>query len=216
MKIEVLFEDDFFVAVNKPADLPVHATHDVLRPHLQGYVETQIGQSLVLFHRLDLDTTGVVLFGKDPEVNRAVTEMFKDREMDKTYWAVVDGRWLDTWTEVQTYIAKTTGGRWANRPKGKGGDLAITQFKVLKTNGDKSWLEVKPKTGRTHQIRLHCLEKTHSVLGDRQYGRANAQGIPMALHARQLQFVHPKTNEKITVEASAPSYWKDHWLKSLR
>jgi len=216
VKIEVLFEDDYFIGVNKPAALPVHATHDLMRPHLQQYVEAQAGQTLVLFHRLDLDTTGVVLFGKDPEVNRAITEMFRDREMDKTYWAVVDGRWLEEWVEVQSYIAKTGGGRWANRPKGKGGDLGITRFKVLATNGDKTWLEVKPKTGRTHQIRLHCLEKVHPILGDRQYGRAHPKGLPMALHARQLQFVHPKTNEKISIEAPTPAYWDEFWLKSLK
>jgi tRNA pseudouridine32 synthase / 23S rRNA pseudouridine746 synthase len=119
---------------------------------------------LVLHHRLDLDTTGVLVFGKDPAYNKQLTDMFRDREVEKTYWAVVEGRWLAEWSLVETYILKIRG-RWTNIPKNKGGQFARTRFSLKATNASKSWLECKPETGRTHQIRLHCLEKAHPILG---------------------------------------------------
>lgn len=213
--IDILFEDDVLLAANKPAGLPVHKTPDDLRPHLQGQLEAQLGRPLVLFHRLDLETTGIVLFGKDPKINRAMTEKFRDREMKKVYWAVVDGRWLPEWKEIRSYILKARGGQWANVPKGRGGDAAHTNFKLLKASPEKSWIEASPLTGRTHQIRLHCLARQHAILGDRLYGKVHPQGIPMALHARQLSFAHPITGKPVTIEADAPSYWKEHWLRGL-
>ncbi|MBS1984386.1 MAG: RluA family pseudouridine synthase [Bdellovibrionales bacterium] len=215
MRIEILYQDEAIVAVNKPPRLPSHATADPLRPHLQGLVEKQLGESLVLFHRLDLDTTGVVLFGRDPSINRVMTEAFRDRQMTKTYHAVVNGRWLPEWTEVRTYIKKISGGRWANLPKGKGGDPAISNFRVIKTNALKTYVEVQPQTGRTHQIRLHCLERGHPILGDKLYGRAHPQDIPMALHARALEFTHPIKKAALRIEAPLPSYWQEFWLKDL-
>lgn len=213
--IEILFEDEQILAANKPAGLPSHATADPLRPHLQGLLERQVARSLVLFHRLDLDTTGVVLFGKDPSINRAMTELFRDREAHKTYHAVVSGRWAETWTEVQTWIKKTGGGRWANVPKGKGGDFAVSKFKTLASNGERSWIEVRPETGRTHQIRLHCLERGHPILGDKFYGRPDPRNVPMALHARAIEFEHPVTKKMLRIEAPHPDYWKSIWLKGL-
>ncbi len=170
----------------------------------------------MLFHRLDVDTTGVVLFGEDPALNAPITEMFRSREMNKTYWAVVDGVWLDSWRSVRTFIKKAGSSRWENVPKGRGGDPGETQFRLLSTNREKSWIEAKPLTGRTHQIRLHCLERGHAILGDRLYGRANAAGIPMALHARRLEFKHPLTGRDVRVEAVAPAYWQEHWLRGLK
>ena len=213
-KIEILFEDHVLLAVNKPAGMPVHATLDKLRPSLQGVLEKQLGRSLVLHHRLDLDTTGVVLFGKDPSINRAMTEMFRDRRADKTYWAVVEGRWLESWTEVRSFIKKV-GGRWTSFSQGSGGDPAFTNFKVLLSNGDRTWIEAKPLTGRTHQIRLHCLDQKHPILGDATYGKRDPHGVPMALHARKLEFDHPVSDKRITIEAPLPPTWAEFWLKSL-
>jgi 23S rRNA-/tRNA-specific pseudouridylate synthase len=86
---------------------------------------------------------------------------------------------------------------------------------VLKAGPEKSWIEAKPKTGRTHQIRLHCLERRHSILGDRFYGKAHPQGLPMALHARALAFEHPITGKPVSIEADPPDYWREHWLRGL-
>ena len=199
------------MAVNKPPFLPSHVTLDPARPHLQGMLEKKLGQSLTLFHRLDVDTTGVVLFGKTPGINKPMSEIFLGREIRKCYWAVVRGRWLESWKEVRTYIKKSRGA-WANFSKGRPAERAATRFKVLKSGPEKSWIEAELETGKTHQIRLHCLELGHPVLGDRVYGKADASGIPIALHAVRVEFVHPFTRQKLKIEAPLPSYWKEKWL----
>ncbi len=216
MKIEILYEDPQILAVAKPAGLPVHATHDDLRANLQGLLEKQVGRELVLFHRLDLDTTGVVLFGRDRSINKAMTDLFRDRKIQKTYWAVVEGRWPREAREIHTFIKKGTGGRWLNVPSGKGGDPAHSQFRCLESIGERSLLEVLPQTGRTHQIRLHCLSVDHVICGDRTYGKADPRGVPMALHARRLRFRHPTSGAKLCIEAPLPDHWRDHWLRGFK
>jgi 23S rRNA pseudouridine1911/1915/1917 synthase len=215
LKIEILFEDQDLLVVNKPTGLPVHATLDPARPHLHGVLEKQFNSTIVLFHRLDADTSGVLVAGKSERINKPMSEIFLNKEIKKTYWAVVDGRWLEEWDEIKTYVKKDRGHRWMNVPKGKGGVFAHSRFKLLKSNGEKSWLEVGLETGRTHQIRLHCLSKNHPILGDRLYGKAQKNNIPLALHARKLEFTHPIKNTKLSIEAAPPSQWNDFWLKGL-
>lgn len=215
MKIEIVFEDDQLVVVNKPAGLPVHPTLDARRPNVHKLLEAQLGAKLVLFHRLDLETTGLLCFGRDPSINGVMTDKFKDRELKKIYLCVVEGRWHEQWNEVQTFIKKLPGGRWANVPKGKGGQFAHTKFRVLDSNGERTLLEADLQTGRTHQIRLHCLEKHHPICGDAKYGRRNSFGVPMALHAKRLEFDHPVTGEPLKLEATLPEYWQEHYLKGL-
>jgi len=214
--MEILFRDDYLLAVNKEAGFPVHETVDPLRPHVQGLLEKTIGQKTVLFHRLDLETTGVLLFGLDDCVNGPMTDAFRLRKVQKTYWAVVDGRWLPEWNLIESRIEKAGGGRWKSLPpKASKGDFARTRVRLVKTTGEKSLIEVSPETGRTHQIRLHCLEKAHPVMGDRLYGVAERRGIPMALHAKILEFQHPVTGAPVRIEAPLPAYWADFWLKGL-
>jgi len=212
MKIEILYEDAHLVLVNKPSGMPVHETLDPNRPNVHKLLEKQLGESLVLFHRLDMDTSGVLCFGRDPEINRTMTEKFRDREIQKIYHLVVDGRWFPEWEEVKTFIKKLPGGKWANVPKGKGGAFAHTKFRLLKSNGERSYIEADLQTGRTHQIRLHCLEMNHPISGDPKYGRKHPNGVPMALHAKSLKMAHPVTGVELFVEAELPKHWKQHYL----
>jgi len=218
MNLDIVYQDECLLVLNKPAGIPVHATHDPLRPHLQGVAEKTLGTKLVLHHRLDRDTTGLVIFGIDPTYNKAMTDLFRDRSVKKDYWAVVDGLWLDEWKRVDTYIDKIAGGRWVNvrGHGGKNAKPAHTEFRVLGTNSDKSWIEASPLTGRTHQIRLHCLFKNHPILGDVLYhGQKGGWKYPMALHARRLVFRHPKTGQELRLEAPPPDYWEGYYLRGL-
>jgi len=210
---EVLFEDEVLLAVNKPPRLAVHPTRDPARPSLQSTVEEWAGKRLTLFHRLDADTTGVVLFGKDRGINPAMAAQFEQRQLRKVYWAVVRGRWRPAWNRVATRIRWAGQGRWRNATEG--GEEAVSSFRVLIASDDRSWLEVLPKTGRTHQIRLHCLAHRCPILGDRTYGEAGSEDPPMALHARQLVFCHPRTSDPIRIVAEPPSYWREHWLRGM-
>jgi RluA family pseudouridine synthase len=209
--IEILYEDEHLLAVNKPPFLPVHVTLDPARPHLQGILEKKYGKTLTLFHRLDVDTTGIVLLGKTTDINKPMSEVFLERKIRKIYSVVVVGRWLENWKEVRSYIKKTRG-HWANFTKGRPAERAITHFRILQSGAGRSWIEAELETGKTHQIRLHCLEMGHPVMGDRVYGKADASGIPIALHAARVEFKHPITGKALKIEAPLPSYWKEKWL----
>jgi RluA family pseudouridine synthase len=216
MKIPVLFEDEDLLIVNKPAGVPVHATVDPLRAHVQGILERERGEKLVLFHRLDLETTGVLILGRNPRINAAMTDMFRarDAEIKKLYWLVVDGRWQTKDRILESYIRKVSGGRYVNANKGSATEWAKTEFSVLASNGERSWLEARLWTGRTHQIRLHCQMADHPILGDRRYGRALLnRRDSMALHCRRLEFKHPRTRAELVVWAPLPAPWCEDWIQ---
>ncbi len=215
MQIEILFQDSVLLIVNKPAGLPVHKTVDPLRPDLQSILEQQMGQKLVLFHRLDADTTGCLCLGKDPSINKAMTDVFRDREAKKIYWAMVEGRLSPGTHKVETYIRKVSGGRYINAYKGRKDEQALSKVRSVEFKNDRTFVEVEILTGRTHQVRLHCLELKHPVLGDPLYGRRDPSGVPIALHARHLSMAHPVSGQRISVHAPLPSYWAEHWAREI-
>lgn len=210
-RLEIVYEDEVLVAVNKPAHMPVHGRPGGRRPDLLGVAEQQLGRRLVLFHRLDIDTTGVVLLGKDRSINPAMAAVFAEKRIRKMYWTVVRGVWRAEWNRVETRIDRA-------EPKGfrnvvAGGKIALTTFRRLAVHADKSWLEALPKTGRTHQIRLHCLALGCPILGDALYGERTA--MPIALHARRIDLRHPQSGEVLRLIAEPPDYWTTHWLNEL-
>lgn len=210
--IEILYEDDVLVAVNKPPALTVHegrGRDD--QPTLQQLMEDRLGRDLVLFHRLDRDTTGVVLLGKKRSINASMTAMFEHKRIRKAYWAVVAGCWRPEWNRIETEIARGQGARWQNVLAG--GRPAVSTVRVLAGGDDRSWIEVLPKTGRTHQVRLHCVAMGRPVLGDRLYGERAA--VPMALHAWRIDFRHPASGEPLIIRAAPPPYWRTDWLAGL-
>jgi 23S rRNA-/tRNA-specific pseudouridylate synthase len=178
---------------------------------VQGLLERRLQRPLVLFHRLDIDTTGVVLLGKNRSINAAMAAMFEGRKIRKTYWAVVAGRWRPQWNRIETRIARTATGGWHNVVAG--GRLAVSTCRVLAGGGEKSWVEFLPKTGRTHQVRLHCLAMGCPILGDGVYGEAGP--VPIALHARRIDMRHPLSGSTLRIEAPLPPYWADVWLRGL-
>ncbi len=214
-ELEILYDDGTLLAVNKPAGLPVHVTADPRRPHVQGLLEAQKGKKLVLFHRLDVGTSGVLLFGQDQSANKAMTDAFRDRELEKIYRLAVHGKWSPTCVRVETYIRKITGGRWINRAKGGPSERAVTHFRLLKIEKEKSYLEARLETGRTHQIRLHAAHVGHPVVGDSLYSQSlerrmqGRQISPQAmnLHAFTLRFKHPLSQKEVYIEAPLPSWF---------
>jgi RluA family pseudouridine synthase len=209
--VEILYEDDVLVAVNKPAGLLVHPGPDAGRPSLQKLMEERLGRELVLFHRLDKDTTGIVLLGKQRSINTEMASAFAQKRIRKAYWAVVAGRWKPEWNRIETQIARAEDGRYRNVVAG--GRVAISTCRLLSASNEKSWIEVLPKTGRTHQVRLHCLALGHPILGDRIYGERSE--TPHALHAWRIDLRHPVSGEPVQIRAAAPSYWESEWLGEL-
>ncbi len=212
MNVQILYEDEVLIAVNKPANLTVHPGRGQSGPSLEQLIEEQLGRETILFHRLDRDTTGVVLLGKKRTITSAMAAMFERKRIRKAYWAVVDGRWRPEWNRIETEIARGPTGRWQNVVAG--GRPAVSTARVLAATDEKSWIEVLPKTGRTHQVRLHCVAMGHPILGDRVYGeRAD---VPMALHAWRVDLRHPVSGESLQIRAAPPAYWRERWLSGMR
>ena len=218
-ELEIIFQDEELVAINKPAGLLVHRTY--LDPHETRFammmLRDQIGCWVYPIHRLDKGTSGVLLFGKNPEIASSLGTMVLEHQFRKQYLAVVRGYAPDK--DTVDYPV----------PQGRKGEKkpAVSHFEtLLRTElphkvgifdtARYSLLRVLPETGRRHQIRRHLKHIFYPIIGDRLYGdRAHNKfykedlNIPqMLLHAYELEFTHPVNNNTLNLIASLPSHWK--------
>jgi len=201
--LNIVFEDPDLLAIDKPRGLLVEGDERSLEIQVKGYA----GARARALHRLDRDTTGVVLFAKNSKWNRALSELFEKKRIRKEYWAIVSGNWNKSINKVDTRISPRENGRWENSKSD--GKAAVTTFRVLGKTGTLSWVQALPKTGRTHQIRLHCLAVGCPIVGDRFYSDDTSN--PLLLHARSLSFPHPNGGGEIRLESEPPADWKE-WL----
>lgn len=215
---DILFEDEYLIAVNKPPGLPTQPTLDEARDNLFALLKKflaerdRVAQPYVgLHHRLDRDTSGVVLFTKKVEANAGVSEMFKVHTAVKTYQALTSRpRQLPPaeWS-VKNYLGKSREpglGKKKNKMASvrSGGDFAHTDFRLLEANAGGLWLEAKPRTGRTHQIRVHLSEAGMPILGDETYGGKTGVAPRLMLHAANLTFPHPISKVEISIHSPVP------------
>jgi 23S rRNA pseudouridine955/2504/2580 synthase/23S rRNA pseudouridine1911/1915/1917 synthase len=184
----ILFEDDALKVIDKPAG-------------------TLSENSL---HRLDKETSGVLVFAKTEEAFDALYLQFKERKVEKVYLAIVDGRVEEDLFQVDNFLGvkkRYSGGTIYGAVAPKLGKRAITRFKCLVKSREATLLECLPKTGRTHQIRVHLKERGHPILGDWQYGQTFQCPLKPErhlLHAYKLTLTHPQTGEKVTFTAPLP------------
>ncbi|MDI1247390.1 MAG: RluA family pseudouridine synthase [Lacunisphaera sp.] len=228
----ILFEDEWLIVVDKPAGLPTQPTLDAARASVFGTLSEYLQQRdggkpyLGLHHRLDRDTSGVLLFTKAPRANAGVAALFAGRLMQKTYQAlaVAGPAGPDAW-EVRNHLGVV--GRVGKSSRfgavRSGGDAAHTSFRVLERLPGALLVEAQPHTGRTHQIRVHLAEGGHPILGDVFYGGpANGRDgrgapVPIArvmLHAARLAFPHPVTQAAMTIGSAVPEDFAD-WRRQL-
>ena len=217
----VLMEDEQMLAIDKPAGVAVHGGSGVSFGVIEQLRQARPGaRMLELVHRLDRDTSGVLLVAKKRSVLTRLQDQFRDRETGKTYLALVKGQWPSNKKVIdlplQRYLIPNGVGEGERRVRIAAKDdanaqRAITLVRVSRLVGDYSLLEVTIKTGRTHQIRVHLASQGYPIVGDDKYGdfelnkRLAAQGMKrMFLHAWRLQFVHPQTGRSETVEAALP------------
>ena len=190
----VVFEDDHILVVNKPPGWNTHAPAPYAGEGIHDWLKHREPRwdRLAIVHRLDKDTSGLMVFGKTPEANRSLTDQFARRQVHKTYVMVTDrGVSKDSFTVLTTIVR--VGDRYMARPLAAGGDRAETRFRVVRREGGRTWLEVEPVTGRTHQIRVHASSEGFPILGDPLYGGAAAGRLH--LHAVALEFSHPATGQ---------------------
>lgn len=219
MDIDILYEDGSLIAVNKPAGMTTIPGNAQERSQsLAGAVEKHTGQKIFVVHRLDRETSGVVVFAKTAEDHKTMNIQFDKKEVGKHYIALVEGACCFEEKEINIPVSKSKSRSRKPALSSKGLE-AITRVKVLKRSGGYSLMEVFPVTGKRHQIRLHLKAIGHPLAFDRLYGRKDPlpvsliTGDPddigrmlsrMPLHAKSIEFMHPATGQKIKIEADAP------------
>ncbi len=214
-KDHIIYEDEYLIGINKPYGLPTQPTLDSSRANLyellKKFLKDRDGpQSYVgLHHRLDRDTSGVILFTKKKEANAGVGDIFKKHTAQKTYHAIVSSgsgslvRSLPKEWRVENFLKKDSGKQSRMRSVRSGGDKAITDFYCIAQTGGYAHVEAKPLTGRMHQIRVHLSEAGTPILGDRTYG--DPKSAPrLMLHAACLTFPHPISKLDVSIEAPLP------------
>lgn len=219
-RIEILFEDEWLLAVNKPAGLVVHGGSG----HEAGLIELLKEQrqlpDLRLAHRLDRDTSGVLLLAKSLGALRKLTESFREREMDKTYLAFAGGHLYPHAGRMQSLLTKgvVLGGE-RMVIDGDAGQEAITDYQVV-TEGSRDGFDfalvaLMPHSGRTHQLRVQLQNEGAAILGDNKYGEKETHahyrrlgGRGLLLHAWRLRFTHPESGRKMELHARWPANWQ--------
>jgi len=209
----LLYRDGLILVLDKPAGLPVHAGPGG-GPNLeQCFDALRFGLKAppALAHRLDRDTSGCLVLGRHRKALSKLGRLFQEGLVDKTYWAVVVGNPPRSEGRIEAPLLKTTrkdgGWRMNIDPKGQ---AAATNYRVLGSGDGLSWLELKPETGRTHQVRVHCAELGCPILGEPMYGTLplEQRKAPLHLHARGIVLPLSKNKPPIAVIAEPPEHMR--------
>ncbi len=236
--LDIVFEDDCLIVINKPAGMVVHPAFGNWTGTLANAVLYHTGAQLSnlnqdelrpgIVHRLDKDTSGLIVVAKDDETHYALAKQFAERTTEKRYQAIVWGVPKQKKGVIKTNIGRSKRDRKMmaaypyNESETAEGKPAITEYEVVEDFTFFSWLSLTLHTGRTHQIRVHLQHIGHPILADALYGGASVRVLPFArsesfaknlleslgrqaLHAAELAFVHPKRREKVSFTASMPN-----------
>jgi tRNA pseudouridine32 synthase/23S rRNA pseudouridine746 synthase/23S rRNA pseudouridine1911/1915/1917 synthase len=209
----ILYEDRDILVVDKPAGLLTIATDKEKSRTayfmLTDYVRKGNSKSrnrLFIVHRLDRETSGILVFAKNKEAKLFLQDHWQETE--KKYLAVVHGKLEKRSETIASYLAENKAHVVYSTTDTKKGKLARTAYRVLKERKTFSLLEVAPLTGRKHQIRVHLAGIGHPIVGDRKYGKGNRSRTRLALHARSISFKHPFSGSQLTFEAEVPAYFE--------
>ncbi len=219
LPIEVIYEDNDIIVVNKPKGMVVHPANGnpdgtlvnaimaICKDTLSG-IGGEIRPGIV--HRLDKNTSGAIIIAKNDKSHINLSEQLKNHEIKKTYIALVRGRVKENQATINMPIARSKKDR-KKMAVDRNGKEAITHFEVLKRYNDCTLLKINIETGRTHQIRVHLSQIGYPIIGDEVYSNGknkwNVEG--QCLHAKSLEFRHPTTGKKIHIEAEIPKYFQE-------
>ena len=217
--LDILYEDNDIIVVNKPKGMVVHPANGNLDGTLVNAIMAICKDTLSgisgeirpgIVHRLDKDTSGVLIVAKNDKAHINLSEQIKNHEVEKTYIALVRGTVKENEATINMPIGRSTKDR-KKMAVTKTGKNAVTHFKVLKRNNNYTLLEVKIETGRTHQIRVHLSEIGYPIIGDTTYSNGkNEWGIVgQCLHAKSIRFKHPITGKEMFIEAPIPTYFQE-------
>ncbi len=224
--LDVVYEDDDLLVVNKPKGLVVHPSAGHEDGTLVNALLHHCGDSLSgingekrpgIVHRIDMDTTGLLIVAKNDFAHQRLSDQLKDHTLCRTYECIVRGGFKADEGTVNAPIGRHPTDRKRMTVTAKNSREAVTHWRVLERFGQYSYVQCRLETGRTHQIRVHMAHIGHPIAGDPVYGIKKAElGLTsQCLHAKELTFIHPRTQEKITVSCPLPSEFETA-LRKLR
>src|SRR3954470_1847956 len=229
--LDVLFEDNHCLAVAKPAGVP--STHfdggdETVDRAVKAYLKARYAKPgnvfLGIVHRLDKPTSGVLLFARTSKAAARLAEQFREGAVEKVYWAVVEGEPPQPAGTLEDWLRKVpvagVGDPGHSRvevvpPDAAGAKRALVHYHRQAGHGGLTLLELRPQTGRTHQLRVQLGHRRHPVVGDFKYGSETPFAPGIALHAGRLSFLHPTRHESVTVTAEVPRSWRGRFAYLL-
>lgn len=212
-QVHIIYEDSELIAIDKPAGLLSVAT-DAERGRtacrmVSDYVgRAERGARIYVVHRLDRDTSGVLLFAKNERLKLALQEDWNERALRREYAAVVEGRLAEKSGTLRSRLRQNAAMRVYSDASGKTGQEAVTDYRVAAEGAKYSLLSIRLETGRKNQIRVQMEEIGHPVAGDRKYGAATDPLKRLALHANALEIIHPFTGARLCFETDIPASFR--------
>lgn len=214
--LEIIYEDSDIVVINKAPNMVVHPAHgnyngtlvNALLYHIKDLstINGVIRPGIV--HRLDKDTSGVIVVAKNDEAHTNLSEMFKEKTLEKTYVCIAKGIFKEKSGRIETLIGRDSRDRKKMAVVTENGKIAISNYEVLDESKNYSLVKVRIETGRTHQIRVHMKSLNHPILGDSTYGNSTDGIKRQMLHSYRLKFIHPISKKEMVVTAPIPEDFK--------
>jgi 23S rRNA pseudouridine1911/1915/1917 synthase len=206
--LKIIYEDRYLVAINKPVGLlsvPLDEVSSTKR-HALGLLRQHYSSNQIFaVHRIDRETSGVLLFARGKETEERLKDLFEKHDLKREYLAIVEGRLRENQGSWQSNLLELSNLDVVESPEGR---TAITHFEVLKRSAKYSYLRLILETGRKHQIRVHCQAAGHPVVGDARYGSTENPMDRLCLHARYLSLVHPFTQKPLSFSAPLPQVFQ--------
>ncbi len=223
--LEILYEDNHCLAVAKPAGVPsthfdgrTETTDRLVKAYLKEKYQKPGNVFLGVVHRLDKPVAGVLLFARTSKAAARLAEQFREGTVEKVYWAVVEGEVRSPAGSLEDWLRKDedAGRVRVVERQAAGAKQALLHYQRRAVHGGLTWLEVRPQTGRTHQLRVQLARHGHPIYGDAKYGAVHTFGGAVGLHARALTFLHPVRYEPVTLTAEVPQAWRGRFAYLFR
>ncbi len=224
-RLEILYEDNHCLAINKPPGcLSTHyqGVEETLDRAVKAYLKQKYGKPgnvfLGIVHRLDRVVSGVLLFARTSKAAARLSQQFREGTVEKIYWAVVEGALDKTAGSLEDWLVKDreTGRVGVVEPRTPHARQALLHFARKAVHDDLTLLEIRPQTGRTHQLRVQLAHAGHPIYGDARYGSVHTSHNVIALHARALTFLHPVRCEPVSLAADIPRAWRGRFAYLLK
>ena len=222
--LEILYEDNHCLAIAKPGGVTcAHYQGDevtldrVVKEYIKDKYKKPGKVFLGIVHRLDKPVSGVLLFARTSKAAARICEQFREGTIDKVYWAIVEGHVQKEAGSLEDWLRKNPDTHRVDvlEPNTPGARQSLLHFQRRGMHGGLTWLEIRPQTGRTHQLRVQLAHHGHPIYGDARYGSVRTFGNSIALHAHSLTFLHPVRYEPITLSAELPNEWRERFRTVL-